>query len=77
MAACRTRQCHPCPLTAPPAVSSVVGRGGSPRACRLGRGEEVLTEALDVSVRDEVRDEAGGETEEGFMDVLEPFPADA
>jgi hypothetical protein len=33
----------------------------------------VLTKALDVAVGDE----AGGEAEEGFMDVVSPFPADS
>jgi hypothetical protein len=36
------------------------------------RGLEVLTKALDVSVGDE----AGGEAEEGFVDVVASFPAD-
>ncbi|MFD3328653.1 hypothetical protein [Streptomyces sp. NPDC058701] len=34
---------------------------------------EVLTKALDVSVGDE----AGGEAEEGFVDVIPSFPSDA
>lgn len=34
---------------------------------------EVLTKTLDVSVGDE----AGGEAEEGFVDVVASFPADA
>ncbi len=43
--------------------------GGDAGAAAL----EVLTKALDVSVGDE----AGGEAEEGFVDVVASFPADA
>jgi putative transposase len=42
-------------------------RGGNPRPL------EVLTKSYDVSVRDD----AGGEGEEGFVDVVAAFPSDA
>ncbi|GAA4119845.1 hypothetical protein GCM10022284_75820 [Streptomyces hundungensis] len=40
---------------------------------RTQRDLEVLTKALDVSVGDE----AGGEAEEGFVDVVASLPSDA
>jgi hypothetical protein len=42
-------------------------------ACLLLCLLEVLTESLDVPVADD----AGGETEEGFVDVVAAFPANA
>lgn len=67
--------------TRTPPAAAVVGRRGIGRRARSesddGRAArpalEVLTKALDVSVGDE----AGGEAEEGFVDVVPSFPADA
>lgn len=46
-------------------------RSGSPLCCQSPL--KGLAKALDVSVGDE----AGGEAEEGFVDVVPPLPADA